>query len=47
MTQAINTPFMKLNLFSRTAVALVVAGFLASCSATSADDDKKARGEYF
>lgn len=36
---------MKLNLFSRTAVALVVAGFLAACSATSADDDKKARLE--
>ena len=45
MTQAINTPFMKLNLFSRIAVALVVAGFLAACSATSADDDKKARLE--
>ena len=36
---------MKLNLFSRIAFAVVLAGFLAACSATSADDDKKARLE--
>ena len=45
MTQAINTPFMKLNLFSRIAFAVVLAGFLVACSATSADEDKKARLE--
>ena len=45
MTQAINTPFMKLNLFSRIAFAVVLAGFLVACSATSADEDKTARLE--
>ena len=34
---------MKLNLYSRIALATVLAGFLAACSATSADDDKQAR----
>lgn len=34
---------MKLNLFSRIAFATVLAGFLAACSATSADEDKQAR----
>lgn len=34
---------MKLNLFSRIAFAAVLAGFLAACSATSADEDKQAR----
>lgn len=43
MTQAINTPFMKFNLYSRFAFAVVLAGLLAACSATSADEDKKAR----
>ena len=36
---------MKLNLFSRIAFAVVLAGFLVACSATSADEDKKARLE--
>ena len=34
---------MKLNFFSRIAFAVALAGFLAACSATSADDDKNAR----
>ena len=43
MTQAINTPFMKFNLYPRIAFAVVIAGLLAACSAASPDDDKKAR----
>lgn len=34
---------MKFNLYSRFAFAVVLAGLLAACSATSADEDKKAR----
>lgn len=36
---------MKFNLFSRFAIAVVAAGLFAACSATSADEDKKARLE--
>ena len=43
MTQAINTPFMKFNVYTRIAIAVLVAGLLAACSAASPDDDKKAR----
>jgi membrane fusion protein, multidrug efflux system len=43
MTQAINTPFMKSNLYTRIAFAVIIAGLLAACSAASPDDDKKAR----
>jgi membrane fusion protein (multidrug efflux system) len=37
--------YMKPNLYYRLAVALVVAGLLAACSAASPDDDKKAKLE--
>src|SRR5687767_8264656 len=43
MTQVINAPFMNLKLYSRIAFAVVFAAVLAACSATSADEDKKAR----
>jgi len=43
MTEAINTPFMKFNVFTRIAVAGVIAVFLAACSATTREDDKAAR----
>lgn len=43
MTQAINTPFMKFKMYTRIAFAVIMAAFLAACSATSADEDKKAR----
>lgn len=36
---------MKFNFLSRIAFALIMAGFLAACSATSADEDKTARLE--
>lgn len=36
---------MKFHLYSRMAIAVLVAGFLAACSATSADEDKVARLE--
>lgn len=45
MTQAVNTPFMKFNVYTRIAFAVVVAVFIAACSATTADDDKKVRLE--
>ncbi len=45
MTQAINTPFMKLNVYNRIAFAVLVAGFLAACSAASPDDDRTGRLE--
>jgi membrane fusion protein (multidrug efflux system) len=37
--------YMKSTLYSRLAVAIVVAGLLAACSAASPDDDKKAKLE--
>ncbi len=43
MTEAINTPFMKLNIYTRIVPAILVAGLLAACSATTADDDKQGR----
>jgi RND family efflux transporter, MFP subunit len=36
---------MKFNLYNRTAFAVIFAGLLAACSATTADDDKNARLE--
>lgn len=36
---------MKLNMYYRIAFAVILAAFLAACSATSADDDKKVRLE--
>ena len=36
---------MKLNMYSRIALAFILAAFLAACSATSADEDKEARLE--
>ena len=36
---------MKLNVYSRISVAVVLAAFLGACSATSADEDKQARLE--
>lgn len=36
---------MNLNIYTRIALAVVLAAFLAACSATSADEDKKARLE--
>ena len=36
---------MKLNMYSRIAFAVLLTAFLAACSATSADEDKKARLE--
>jgi membrane fusion protein (multidrug efflux system) len=45
MTQAINTPSMKLKSYSRIAFAVMIASLLAACSATTADDDKQARLE--
>lgn len=45
MTPAINTFFMKFNVYAPTAFAVLLLVFLAACSATSADEDKKARLE--
>ncbi len=45
MTQAVNTPFMKFNVYTRIAFAVIVAVFIAACSATTADDDKQVRLE--
>lgn len=45
MTQAINTPFMKSIIYSRLALAVVVAAFLAACSAATPEDDKQGRLE--
>jgi RND family efflux transporter MFP subunit len=45
MTAPINKYFMKSNIYSRLAIAVVVAGLLAACSAASPEDDKKARLE--
>jgi membrane fusion protein, multidrug efflux system len=42
---AYKTLFMKSTLYYRLAVAVVIAGLLAACSAASKDDDKKARLE--
>lgn len=35
----------RLNIYTRIAVALTISGFVAACSATTADDDKKGRLE--
>lgn len=45
MPQTANNLFMKFNLYSHIFPAVVIAGFLGACSATSADEDKKARLE--
>lgn len=45
MTEPVNTPNMKLNLYSRITLAFMIAAFLAACSATTPEDDKKARLE--
>ena len=45
MTEPVNTPNMKLNLYSRITLAFIIAAFLAACSATTPEDDKKARLE--
>src|SRR4051812_29476799 len=45
MTHAINSIYMKSNIYTRLIIALAVTAFLAACSAKSADDDKRARLE--
>lgn len=45
MTQAVNTPNMKFNLITRMTLAVVIAVFLAACSATTPEDNKQARLE--
>lgn len=45
MTEPVNTPNMKLNVYSRITLAFMIAAFLAACSATTPEDDKKARLE--
>ncbi|MGC1240971.1 MAG: efflux RND transporter periplasmic adaptor subunit [Chryseosolibacter sp.] len=43
MTQAVNTPYMNLNGYTRITLAVIIAAFLAACSATSPEDNKKER----
>ena len=45
MTQAVNTPFMKFNSYTRVGFAVIIVGLLAACSATTADEDKNERLE--
>jgi membrane fusion protein, multidrug efflux system len=45
MTQAINTPFMKLSNYIRVGFAVIIVGLLVACSATTADEDKNERLE--
>lgn len=45
MTAINNTPFMKFNRITRIAFAVVITGLMAACSATTREDDKKARLE--
>lgn len=45
MTQAINTPYMKSNLYTRYAFAVIIAALLGACSASPPEDDKSARLE--
>jgi membrane fusion protein (multidrug efflux system) len=42
---SLNSLYMKSNLYSRMAVAVVIAGLLAACSAASPDNEKQARLE--
>jgi membrane fusion protein (multidrug efflux system) len=42
---SLNSLYMKSNLYSRLAVAVVIAGLLAACSAASPDNEKQARLE--
>lgn len=41
--QVINTPNMKLRMYTRITLAMIIAGFLAACSATTPEDDKNER----
>ncbi len=45
MTQSINIPYMKSNLYTRYAFAVIIAALLGACSSATPEDDRSARLE--